>query len=245
MNQPTLEMLESAAHRGDGAAAVALGHRLISEHKLGTPLHERGLGLIERLAETGSAEAQWMLGSYYLHMFSRGRSHEHARKWLERAAANGFPPAFDRLADMKLSGLAGDESIDDALALQRTLADQGWQRAAWEVGYLLDQAGASDLDAASAFVRACALGYPPAYWSLGVRFATGAGVPRDVAFGRALLRRAADAGFIGAAEAAEALTPEGAGDQRWYDALKTNLHDVHPLVARLGQGSPGDGADAA
>jgi hypothetical protein len=101
-----------------------------------------------------------------------------------------------------------------------------------------------DLDAASAFLRACALGSPPAYYSLGLRFANGTGVPRDVAFGRALLRRAADGGFVGAAEAAAALAQEGAGDQAWYDALKTNLHAVHPLVARLGNRHPGESADA-
>jgi len=245
MNQPTLEMLELAARRGDRGAAMALANRLVSEHPTGSPPHERGLGLLQQSAEAGSAQAQWMLGAYHLQVSTRGRSHEHAKSWLERAGAQGVPVALDRLADLKLSGLAGEESASDALALQLKLADQGWQRAAWEAAYLLDQVGTTgDLDAASAFLRAAALGSPPAYYSLGLRFANGTGVPRDVAFGRALLRRAADGGFAGAAEAAEAIAQESVGDQAWYDALKTNLHAVHPLVARLGNRHPGESGDA-
>ena len=88
MNQPTLEMLELAVRRGDRGAAMALASRLVGEHPAGTPPHERGLGLLQQSAEAGSAQAQWMLGAYYLQVSTRGRSHEHAKTWFERAASS-------------------------------------------------------------------------------------------------------------------------------------------------------------
>lgn len=244
MNQPTLQLLEDAVRRGERGADVALANRLMAENPSGTPSHERGLELMQRAADAeGGAQAQWLLGAYYLQVSSRGQSHALARQWLERAAANGVAPAVDRLADLHLSGLGGEVSVGTALALQLRLADQGYQRAAWEAAYLIGHLGAADgLDAASAFLRACALGYPPAYHSLGLRFATGNGVARDVAFGRALLRRAADAGFAGAAEAAARFSGEDDDPDGWYDRLKANLHAVHPVLGQLVPGRVAENA---
>jgi prolyl 4-hydroxylase len=124
------------------------------------------------------------------------------------------------------------------LVLQQRLAARGFQRAAWETGYLADQAesGAEAGVAASAFARACALGYPPAYYSLGLRFATGAGIARDAAFARALLLRAADAGFPDARAAADEFVPEaeaGTTAADWHARLKANLDAAEDLLAAL------------
>lgn len=219
-------------------ARIALANRLLVEHPPFAPEHERGLQLLHAAA-TGAcaAEAQWLLGAYFLQVSSRQHSHAQAIEWLTRAAAEGVMPAMDRLADLALSGLGGTYAPADALQLQRRLADLGHPPAAWQFAYLLGAIGdGSGAEVAAGFVRACALGFPPAYYSLGLRFALGSGIPRDGAFARALLRRAADAGHPDAQVAADELVPEGeygTGCQRWYDALKRNLDAVRPVLAQL------------
>lgn len=245
-NPPTLEALESAAAQGDSQAAIALANRLLAEHPPGSSRHAQGVSMLESAAEgTRAAEAQWLLGAYYLQVSTLGGSHARARAWLDKAAANGVPPAIDRLADLALSGLAGSGSISEARALQQSLADQGYQRAAWEAAYLLAQDTTVDgVEIATAFLRACALGYPPAYYSLGLRFALGDGVDRDPALGWALLRRAADGGFADAEAAAQDLCA-GAESQdearRLHVAFKANLADAHPLLGQLRPGIAGAG----
>ena len=231
---------EGATNATGPEARVALANGLLSGNPPGSVEHERGLELLRaEAAADGGAHARWLLGAYYLQVSSRSGAHSQALHWLGRAAADGIPPAVDRLADLHLSGLGGKASPESALSLQLRLADQCYQRAAWEAAYLLDNLGPLDgLDAASAFLRACALGYPPAYYSLGLRFATGDGVGRDVGFGVALLRRAADGGFAGAAEAAAAFAAGDDGKSDWYARLKINLHEAHPLLAGLVPGRP-------
>lgn len=238
-------MSESPTHAArvpDGRdARIAQANGLLTGHPPGDARHERGLQLLLAEAETADgAHARWLLGAYFLQVSSRERAHAQALHWLQLAAADGTPPAVDRLADLHLSGLAGLAAPRAALALQLRLADQCYQRAAWEAAYLVDALGAGDgPDAASAFLRACALGYPPAYFSLGLRFAEGRGVARDSAFGHALLRRAADAGHVGAAEAAAAFAPaHGDASDRWHARLRDNLHAMHPRLASLAPGRP-------
>lgn len=240
MNQPALQMLDQAARNGERDSQVALANRLMTEHPPGSEDHERGLEVLQAAANAeDGAHARWLLGAYYLQVSSRSRAHAQARHWLGLAAADGTPPAVDRLADLYLSGLGGEASERRALSLQLRLADQCYQRAAWEAAYLLDRIGPVDgLDAATGFLRACALGYPPAYYSLGLRFATGDGVAHDAAFGHALLRRAADGGYVGATEAAEAFSGAEGGHHGWYERLKENLHAAHPVLAGLVPGRP-------
>lgn len=246
MTSPSIESLQAAAAQGDAGAALALANRLLAEHPAGSPRHREGLALLEHAtAGPRAAEARWLLGAYHLQVTGAGAAHARARRWLSEAAADGVAPAIDRLADLALSGLDGDGSVATARELQQSLADQGYQRAAWEAAYLHARDPEAEGDAvASAFLRACALGYPPAYFSLGLRFATGDGVAREPALGWALLRRAADAGFLGAAEAAEALCPGmSAQDEprRLHAALKASLADAHALLGQLRPGLPGAG----
>lgn len=247
MSQPTLEVLQAATAQGDPGAAIALANRLLAEYAQGTLRHAQGLQLLERQAHgPRAAEAQWLLGAYYLQVSTGGSAHQRAYGWLEQAAAHGVAPAIDRLADLQLSQLAGPCSAHAAQLLQQSLADQGYQRAAWEAAYLLAQdAEADGIQVAAGFLRACALGYPPAYFSVGLRFAMGEGVARDSELGWALLRRAADGGFAGAAEAAAVLCPGmDASDaaRRLHVAFKANLADAHPLLGQLRPGKPGPGA---
>lgn len=226
--------LEQAARNGDDAARIELGNRLLSSNPLGTEDHERGLEWLRQAADGArGVQAQWFLGAYFAQVPVRPEARSQAAHWIGRAAAAGMPAATDRLADLHLAGLGVERSPARALELQRQLADLGFSRAAWEVGYLHAQELAEGSDAgaaATAFARACALGHPPAYYSLGLRFALGAGVPRDPSFARALLGRAADGRFPGAREAADELAPAADAPQAadWHARLKANM-DAAPL----------------
>jgi prolyl 4-hydroxylase len=246
MTHPSPADLEQAARAGNDAARIELGNRLLSANPYGSPEHERGLEWL-KLAAQGpqGAQAQWFLGAYFAQVSVRPDARAQALHWIGRAAEAGMPAAIDRLADIHLAGLGVEPSPVRALQLQQQLADLGFSRAAWEAGYLHSQElvdGSSANAAAGAFARACALGYPPAYYSLGLRFALGAGVARDASFGRALLLRAADGRFPGAREAADELAPasEATGASRWHGVLKANM-DAAPLE----QLAPGRLAPAA
>lgn len=230
MSVPNLEALEQAARAGDDRARIELGSHLLGEHPPGSSESERALELLRAAAEGPSGPvAQWLLGGFYLQTTSVAGSHAEAAQWLERAAAAGVPPAIDRLANLHLRGLGVPYSAERALVLLERLADAGFQRAAWDMGYLLGQgeAGGDETRAATAYARACALGYPPGYYSLGLRFALGAGVERDGAFARALLLRAHDGRFPDALDAADEYAPKtefGEQAMHWYARLKT-LHE--------------------
>ncbi|MBS0193820.1 MAG: 2OG-Fe(II) oxygenase [Proteobacteria bacterium] len=235
-----LAALEQAADSGDEAARIALANQWLARNRHGTPEHQRGLDLMLAAAE-GSRwrEASWCLGAYYLQVTTWPDAHAQAARWLTRAAAAGVAPAIDRLATLYLQGLGVDFDPARAHRLQSHLADAGFQQAAWEAGYLLADAG-EDARAAAAFTRACALGYPPAYYSLGLRMAGADAAQRDPAFARALLLRAADAGFPDARQAADDYVPAaicGDAADAWHRRLKDNLAAARPILQQL---VPGD-----
>lgn len=239
MSNAPIEIPEKLPRNGDVGAMIALGNRLLSQHPNGSEEHERGLDLLHSAAAAGGAlahQAHWFLGAYFVQVPVRPDAHAQAAHWLGLAANAGYPPAMDRFADLHLLGAGVSYSPSRALHWQRRLADNGFGRAAWEAAYLIaagaarGNTGQSDRDqhnaSASALARACALGFPPAYFSLGLRFAAGDGVPMDRAYARALLLRAADAGFPLARETADELVPApevGARADDWHARLKANM----------------------
>lgn len=240
MTDADLQQLEAAARRGEAAARVELGNRLLGANRYDSAEFERGLAWLTAAAEeNGSAEACWYLGALYLSVSALPDAHANAARWLERAAGMGVPTAVDRLADLHLQGMGVDRDPGRAVGLQRRLAEQGFQQAAWLLGYLLTQEvapGGGAAAAATAFARACALGHPEGYYSLGLRFALGAGVDKDPAFARALLIRGADGGCPDARRAADELAPRqehGREAKRWYDVLRPNLQAAQDMLQRL------------
>lgn len=239
MNQPSRAQLEQAARAGNPMARLELGNRLI-ESPPGSAECEQGLELLRQAAQGSQAPAaQWLLGGFYLQNLSLPDGVARARHWMGLAASSGVGPALDRMANIHLRGLEGRFEPGRALELLQRLADAGFQRAAWEVGYLKSTLAelADGPGAVSAFARACALSFPPAYYSLGLRFAAGAGVEADPAFGRALLLRAADANFPDARAAADEFAPAeryGAEADQWHARLKQNHADAAGLLQQLG-----------
>jgi TPR repeat protein len=230
-----LSSLEQAALGGDANSRIELANRLI-EFPADSAQCQRGLKILRELAEgSQGVAAQWLLGVYYIQTTSLPGAHAEAARWLERAANAGVAPAIDRLANLYLRGLGVPYSPAKALQLLQGLADVGFQRAGWDVGYLYSKDHA-ETAAAGAFARTCALAYPPAYYSLGLRFALGAGVARDAGFARALLLRANDTGYPDAINAADELAPQGGcgpSASNWYAVLKQNHASAKPLLQQL------------
>jgi len=239
MQTASLESLEKAARSGNDAARIELGNRLIADNPPGSDECRRGLMLLESAADGPQAPpAQWLLGGFHLQSSQQPGALKLAAHWLERAARNQVAPALDRLANLHLRGLGAKRSIGQAIELLQVLADHGFQRSAWEASYLLslDPGEANQNLASRGFARACALGYPPAYYSFGLRLALGIGAAQDPALARALLLRAHDAGFPDAMTAANELVAESSGDpraERWYACLKDNLERARPLLGQL------------
>lgn len=231
---------ESDKAAGTEQARIALANQLLAGHRHGTFEHARGLELMKQAAEGAmGAQAQWLLGAYFIQVVSQPNSQAEAAHWLGRAAGAGVSPAIDRLADLYLQGIGLPLSVENALELYRHLAERGHPQAAWQMGYLASQSRHAPQrhdPSCSGFLQACALAYPPAYYSLGLRFALGTGVMKDAAFSRALLLRAADGGYLDAREAADALVPAdeaGSDAVTWHARLKQNLDDAQPMLARL------------
>jgi prolyl 4-hydroxylase len=226
---------------GDEQARLTLAQRLLSQGALGTDSHERGLAMLLAAATGARAlEAYWLLGAYHLMVTARAGAVGQARHWLGLAAAAGVAPAIDRLADLDLRGLGRPVDVEAALRGHQLLADRGFYRSAWFVGYLMGHCPTARIPglpdtAAGAFARACALGYPQAYLSLGIRVATGDGVAADRDLAKALLLRAADGRVPMCREAIDTLLPGPDSPEvaQWHARLKQNLDAAQPMLERL------------
>jgi len=236
----SIEALRRAAASGDERRLAELGVAVLNAGSPDDAQRADALEVLEDYASgTGSAMVQCLIGSYLLHLYKRPGHVERALEWLEAAAEQGAPLALQRLAGVYVGGEFVEPDPARALAWLARLADAGFQKQAWEQGWLLSCRGRA-AEAAAAFARACALGYPPAFFALGVRFVEGRGVARDAAFGAALVRRAVDAKYPGAAEYLNRHLPGGIDRDRaadWYRRLVESARRVDPaVVARLQRG---------
>ena len=233
----SINTLRRAAEAGDEQRLTELGVALLNTESADSPLREACVDVLERHArESGSAMVQCLIGSYFLHLHKRPGCVARALEWLEAAADQGAPMALERLAGLYVGGEFVAPDPARAAAWLARLARAGFGKQAWEHAWLLSRQ-AREVEAVGGFARACALGYPPAFSSLGVRFVEGRGVSEDAAFGAALLRRAADARYPGAAEYLEQrllgrIDADAAG--HWYRRLVESARRVDPaIVARL------------
>ena len=121
-----LEDATAAIHRKDWPAAVRL---------------------LEPLARSGHAVAQWRMGLLYYHGHGVRESDAAARDWFEKAARQGLADAQFELANMVIYGLVDAPTGEDPARV-----------------------------AAQWYFEAAMQGHPQAQYSLGILYLTGSGV---------------------------------------------------------------------
>lgn len=84
---------------------------------------------LARLAESGRADAQALLGDYYLNNPAVKRDPKEARRWLEKAAAQKHPAASRMLGELYASGEGGKRDKKKAMELWMTSEKGGDVRA--------------------------------------------------------------------------------------------------------------------
>ena len=233
-----VQRLQQAAASGDVMAGIEYASYLLENAAPASSDQQRGLQHLQAALDgPHAAFAHWALAAHYLQHMTLPEPRRLAIEHLQQAATARLAPAVDRLANQYLRGIGLEYAPDQALVLLQSLADCGYQRFAWDVGYLysLQTQAQAAAHSAAAFARACALGYPPAYYSLGLRFAGGFGVAADADFARALLLRAADGGFPDARRAADELAAQTSEQQCqvWYARLRDNLGTAQSLLQQL------------
>lgn len=126
------------------ARADALKDATAAIHRKDWPTAVR---LLEPMARSGHAVAQWRLGLLYYHGHGVRESDAAARDWFEKAARQGLADAQFELANMVIYGLADAPAGDDPARV-----------------------------AAQWYFEAAMQGHAQAQYSLGILFLTGSGV---------------------------------------------------------------------
>lgn len=162
----------------------------------------------ESAAKRGHTGAQYLLGMAYAGGVGAERNEWLALRWLLKAFEQGNAKAAPKLARLL-------EKARAQMARQcwRELADAGMPEAQLAVA-MQYQSDAEDTDpqalaeAAQWFQRAAEQGLAQAQHALGLMYASGAGVERDLSLARELLGAAAAQGMASAAVELAALPPE-------------------------------------
>ncbi|MGH7181803.1 MAG: trypsin-like peptidase domain-containing protein, partial [Nitrospiraceae bacterium] len=233
---------------------------------------EKSFVELEKLADSGDADAQVNLGVLYANGQGVPKDYAQASQWWEKAAAQGYPPAQVNL------GWLYYHIQDYVRARQwwRKAAAHGYAPAQFGLGQLYANGQGVPKDYAQAsqwWEKAAAQGYPPAQVNLGVLYRDGQGVPQDYATARRWYEKAAaqsnaiaqsNLGWVYAtingvpAEAqvqlgqlyanGQGVPQDYAQARQWYEKAAAQGHAEAPFyigsLYGIGQGVPKDAAKA-
>ena len=158
------------------------GEVLVADSAYGSAEFDRGLALLHKAAEAGSAAAQLTLGHLYSQMHHMPDAPQRAVAWYRRAAEQGEPMALNRLADLHMIGRGVQLDDVEALRLYRRTAERGYAVMQCNLAYMLAEGIGSVVDVSQAlgwYLRAAAQGEPRAYFNLGLCFFEGMGTSHD------------------------------------------------------------------
>ncbi len=210
--------LRKAADQGDLRALIDVG--ALYYDGLGVPRDEKqAVVLFRKGADRGDIRAQVMLGNAYADGRGVPRDEVVAINWLHAAAGRGdaqgqrdlgrmFEQGRGVVADPVIAALcyrlaAAEDAVakEDLARLTATLspaqaAEVDTLRASWKRGEWVSTESNTGVDAAvvPALQRRAEQGDRVAQYEIARRYASGRGVPKDVAQGAAWLRKAADQG---------------------------------------------------
>jgi len=209
-----LPLLEAAAAAGSVPSSVRLA-RLLEQGTIVPADPWRALALYRHAA--GRASLTGMVRTGDLERRLRG-DQAAAADWYRRAANLGDARAMVRLGNLLFDGTGVAKDTDAALRLLRQAAATGRPEAATALGRALlalratgDPRGGPPETAATLFLSAGEAGDAEAMGRLGDLFATGQGVPKDLAKAIAWRKRAIQAGYAPAAHALGLMYLSGQG----------------------------------
>jgi clan AA aspartic protease (TIGR02281 family) len=242
-------LLGGTAVAGPGEdAAAALGRRDYST----------ALRLFRPLADQGSANAQYAVGTMYYFGWGVPQDYAEAVKWWRKAAEQGDDDAQFALGRMYVKGSEVPQNYAEGLKWYRKAAEQGnalAQRYLGSVYYDGPEALKDSAEAMKWWRKAAEQGLAEAQAILGVQYADGKLVPQDYAEAVKWYRRAADQGDSDAQLALGAIYAVGRGVPRNYTEALTwyrKAADQGNATAQLqlgamsffGQGVPKNYAEA-
>lgn len=158
------------------------GEALVADSAYGSAEFDRGLALLHKAAEAGSAGAQLTLGHVYSQMHHMPGAPQLAVTWYQHAAEQGQSMALNRLGDLHMIGRGVPQDDAEALRLYKQTAERGYAVMQCNLAYMLAEGIGGTADAPQAFgwyLRAAAQGEPRAYFNLGLCFFDGAGTVRS------------------------------------------------------------------
>jgi TPR repeat protein len=177
---------------------------------------QESLVWLRKAAENGVAKAQFNLAT----MLDSGRGgkvdQEQAVVWFQKSAEQGIPEAQVTIGERSFFGEKGcQQDYATAYKWLEPLARQGRPDAQNLVGFMLENGfgvAANPSAAVAMYRKAAERGFAKAQTNLGLAFASGTGVQRDVVQALVWLQLASDQGEVGGKKAMEnlmaALSPE-------------------------------------
>ena len=152
----------------------------------------------KRLADRGSADAEYTLGVIYNQGLGVSQDYAAAAKWYRQAAEQGNPRAQNNLGALYSNGQRVPQRYGEAAKWYRKAAEQGHIIAAVNLGYMYESGRGVAQDYAQAvrwYRVAAETGYPPAQFNVGLAYGKGLSVPKDSAKAAEWFERAADQGL--------------------------------------------------
>ncbi|MEM6647344.1 MAG: tetratricopeptide repeat protein [Bacteroidota bacterium] len=146
-------------------------------------------------ADAGDQYAQYALGVYHDALPGIRPDYEQALYWYEQAATQNYIFAQYDLADLYREGLGTPQDLLTAAFWYRQAGEQGHLPSQFQLGRIFEDLG-DPAEAAQWYARPADAGDPFAQYHLGQLFASGRGVPFDVARADDLLQRSARQGYV-------------------------------------------------
>jgi len=202
------EWLQKAANHGNVEAKRRVGEMLISGAGTTTNVNA-GLNWLNTAAVQGDVYAQADLGVYYLQGKIVPQDEAKAFHWFLAAAQQGAPAPERSVGAMYANGQGTATNLQAGIEWLLKAAAQHEPQALFDLGHAyfngLGMTRSTKM-AFNYFFKSAMYGQsdgiiePEAMAILGVQFATGDGVPKDLKFGRKLIESAANDGNAGAQE---------------------------------------------
>jgi localization factor PodJL len=168
----------------DPIVTGAIGPRPPDLSRPSTDAQEPSPALLQTLARSGNAKAQYELATDYAVGRGVTRDFEVAAQWYEKAAAQGLVPAQYRLGSLYEKGLGVQRNSDEAMVWYRKAADRGNVRAMHNLAVLTAEGGESGkpdyAGAAQWFRKAAEYGVRDSQYNVAILLARGLGVQQNL-----------------------------------------------------------------